>query len=148
MAETIEQLNAKVSGKVASSVKHFNSLITEYAKKAPMAMVVKLQRVLILEAMKRVILKTPVDTGKARGSWQIEIGRGIEGDVERIDKQGSQAQADAESIAGQLAGLDKFVLVTIFNNTPYILVLENGNSQQARKGIVRPTIRELRQIFP
>lgn len=145
MAESFEQLQSRINKSVVSGVAHFNKLIKEYAEKAPKAIVLKLQRVMILEAIKRLIQKTPVDTGHARGSWQTEQGSGTAFDISRPDKSGGNAQQEAGLVA---ARLDDFALVTIFNNAPYIVVLESGSSKQAPRGMLRLTIKELEQAFP
>lgn len=72
---------------------------------------------------------TPVDTGRARANWQVEIGSRPSGVIEADDKQGDatirKGQAELESERVPL-----FPLIFISNNLPYIRRLEEGWSSQ------------------
>ncbi len=100
------------------------------------------QKKLAFDMLSGVVKKTPVDTSRARGNWQLTIGNPAEGEVANADARGAQAViADGES------GLDSLPLfgeVWLTNNVPYIVYLEAGRSNQAPSGMVRLTIEELR----
>lgn len=92
-----------------------------------------------------VIEKTPVDTGRARGSWGLSLGSpgtyelpegnyGPDGGAQR-------ARAEQQNL-DQLTG-ENPQDVWIFNNLPYIEALENGHSQQAPLGMVAVTLAEV-----
>lgn len=82
---------------------------------------------------------TPVDTGRARGGWQVEIGKAPTGEG-APDKQGAGTIAAGSAKIGQVKGGD---VVYIVNNVPYIQVLEYGRddgspgSPQAPDGMLR-----------
>lgn len=85
-------------------------------------------RAISLRVLSGVVLRTPVDTGRARANWQVAIGAGRSGEVESEDKGGgSTITAGGQTIAGQ-KGFDQ---VALTNNLPYIGKLEDGSSKQA-----------------
>lgn len=93
---------------------------------------------------KRVIERTPVKTGRAKGNWQTDIGQPASGDVERNDTtpKGSISQEMISSltfVTQQAAVGDAVYMV---NNLPYIQKLEDGSSQQAPAGMVKVTRNE------
>lgn len=97
-----------------------------------------------LMIFERVILRTPVDTGRARANWQATVGQPAEGQLELFDPSGSGAVAGAQAAAlgWNLAAGSLFLA----NNLPYIEPLENGWSQQAPAGMVRLTLMEFQEL--
>lgn len=97
-----------------------------------------------LEMFSRVILRTPVDTGRLRGNWQASVGEQAEGELERLDPQGSEAQAEAARVVLG-AETDKALYLT--NNLPYARRIEyEGWSKQAPAGMVRVTAAEFEGV--
>lgn len=123
-------------------------------------------RKVAIEVFRGVILKTPVDTGRARGNWQVGA-KPAAGVVDKLDKAGQGAIGDAikELRPGVFRKGGELWLV---NNLPYIRHLEyglypnppavgsqkrgedaptvhtvNGYSKQAPRGMVRVTLREV-----
>jgi hypothetical protein len=105
------------------------------AKKADLVM-----RAFIFEAYSRLTLKTPVDTGRARGNWQIGNTPAEPGGTDETDPTGGKALAKALS----WRKYDDVVYIT--NGLAYIKRLENGWSQQAPQGMVRVTAQELKAL--
>jgi hypothetical protein len=93
-------------------------------------------RKIALDAFSEVILKTPVDTGRARGNWQVAIGSVPSGTVEIDDKEGT---ATIGAVQAQGMGLKIGDVIYLANNLPYIERLEEGSSKQAPAGMVRLT---------
>lgn len=82
----------------------------------------------------RIVLGTPVDTGRARGNWFPSVGTpSNQVNMNATDKSGASAIAAAQ---GVVAGLKLGDIVWFTNNLPYILPLENGHSGQAPQGMV------------
>lgn len=97
-------------------------------------------RRLSLELFRMVVLKTPVDTGRARANWQLAIGTMPEGVLELDDRSGTATiSAGAAAAAGVKAG----DVIYLANSLPYIRRLEYGWSQQAPNGMVRQSIAEI-----
>lgn len=90
-----------------------------------------------LQITEKVITRTPVDTGRARGNWNASINSADES----VDQGATQstAQGNAASTAGGLSLGDTFYLT---NGLPYISRLEYGYSGQAPSGMLRLTVDE------
>ena len=90
---------------------------------------------------RRIIMRTPVRTGMARGNWQTTIGYPATGTLERSDPGGARAAAELTSKTLQWRPTDggSFFFA---NNLPYIGRLENGSSKQSPAGMVAVTMAE------
>ncbi|WP_148716489.1 HK97 gp10 family phage protein [Chitinolyticbacter meiyuanensis] len=87
------------------------------------------------------IRKTPVDTGRARGNWQVGFTM-AQGATTREDKAGALAINDVMSLLKPgIFKQDNQVWLT--NNLPYILKLEYGSSKQSPQGMVRLSFEEM-----
>jgi hypothetical protein len=96
-------------------------------------------RKISLDMFKRVISKSPVDTGRFKGNWQVAIGSIPTGTLEVEDKAGTATIAKADAEALKLKAGDIIYLV---NNLPYSRPLEYGWSKQAPSGMVRLSVTE------
>lgn len=94
------------------------------------------------ELAERVVTRTPVDTGFARGSWYSAIGSASP-KAGAPDPSGGAALAAMSAIFLDIKGGEK---VYVLNNCQYIEALEYGHSKQAPQGMVRRTIQEAPQI--
>jgi hypothetical protein len=86
------------------------------------------QRRLALAFLNVVIPGTPVDTGRARGGWQVELDRVPRGESGVLDKTagGRFTRARASLRLGALQRNPRFTVVYVANNVPYIEVLDRG----------------------
>ena len=102
-----------------------------------------------IELFSAVIKQTPVDEGRARGSWQTTKNTPASGDVNR---KGSAAIAEAHFTVGKPG------LYYLTSNLPYMEKLEFGGygpgpkttggfSLQAPRGMVRINVKRLDQIL-
>lgn len=100
-------------------------------------------RKVALDLHRRVVLRTPVDTGRARGNWQIGVNTISRGETGATGgKRAVAADAGAAALSG-LADAKAGDRVFIVNSVPYIFRLEQGHSQkQAPQGMVAVTLRE------
>ena len=102
-----------------------------------------------LDLMNRIVLKTPVDTGRARGNWQLtqrspakDVVPEDSAKVSSSETPPSAILQEAEQTAsGSQMGDD----IWISNNLPYIETLEEGRSQQAPHGMVALSLVEAEQ---
>ena len=92
---------------------------------------------LSLQLLRLIVMGTPVDTGRARGNWQLAINSPQGGTTERTDKAGDAVLADANAA---LVAVKDFEAIWLSNNLPYILRLEEGSSSQAPEGFVAKAI--------
>lgn len=98
----------------------------------------------VIDLMSRVVNETPVDTGRAKGNWQVGVNQEPQGTVETTDKQGNAtvSKGTSEALRGSLGDV-----WYITNNLPYIGVLEAGSSAQAPKGFVRNAAKDADQML-
>lgn len=80
-----------------------------------------------------VVPATPVDTGRARGNWQVNVGSSIFSEIERLDQTGASTIAQGQ---GEIASRKSGQSVYIVNNVGYIGRLNEGYSAQAPAGFV------------
>ena len=95
-----------------------------------------------LDVDKGVVLQTPVDTGRARGGWNVGINNVNLSDTGE-DKSGAKTIAENEST---ITRADHSDAIFISNNVDYIEELEKGSSDQAPQGMVAKTLRRFPQI--
>lgn len=96
-----------------------------------------------LEALNRVVMRSPVDTGRFRANWNVSFGSPDLATTERKDKPGQETIAKGSAL---IDSLDRLNQVWISNNLPYANRLENGWSKQAPAGMVALTFAELSTI--
>jgi hypothetical protein len=104
----------------------------------------KLVRAFALKCAGKIIKRTPVDTGRARGNWNVSVGEadGSTNDAAK-DKTGVKTIMSARgALRGAVYGDD----VWIANGLPYIGRLEKGWSKQAPGGMVRLVAAELQPL--
>lgn len=101
---------------------------------------VKLCKKIALEVFVKVVEKTPVDTGLARGSWMIGIN-------EIPDDPGYNEDNIRQNPIVETAKLQKTIdadtVITITNHQPYILQLETGTSKKAPSGMIVVSLAEV-----
>lgn len=104
---------------------------------------IKLQaKAVMLETFSRVVLRTPVLTGRLRGSWQISI-NSEPGENQGEDKQGGVVLS---FVRGKLDSFDLGDMVYFYNYQPYARRIEYGYSKKAPRGMVRVTLGEMNAI--
>ena len=108
-------------------------------------------RGVVLELGTRIVQRSPVDTGKFRGNWQLTVGGPDIRTNEPFDKQelGSSPSAGTfDRWKGEIGAATIGSTFYITNSLPYARRLEyEGWSQQAPAGMVRVTVAEYGQII-
>lgn len=99
----------------------------------------------ILELFARIVERTPVDTGRARGNWQIDLDAKSGASLLATDKSGRETIARAMAKLDKLDKNSRVVLIT--NNLAYIKALEYGHSRQAPSGMIRISVAEFKGIL-
>ena len=121
----------------------FSKQIAAFNEKAK-SRATKVTRGIALDLFSRIILRTPVDTGRLRGNWFVSIEEPIKNTTEGFDKSGASALTSALSTVNKMKLGQKIYLT---NNLPYASAIENGHSQgQAPQGMVKVTINEFKRI--
>jgi hypothetical protein len=84
-----------------------------------------------------VIIATPVDTGRARNNWQVDLGQAPTSELEPEDRSGQAAiSRNNETIQARQPGQD----IYISNNVQYIQRLNDGWSAQAPENFVEKAV--------
>lgn len=104
----------------------------------------ELARKVMIDLDQRVVLKTPVDTGRARSNWLIGLGNPERSSRLSVDQSGGATIIEnTREILQSKPGQD----IWLSNNLPYIQELETGSSRQAPQGMVSTSIRETARVF-
>jgi hypothetical protein len=97
-----------------------------------------------LELFRRIVLKTPVDTGRLRANWQAASKVYVNGTVDAEDPGGDRTVA---AIVAAVEAGELLAPLTLVNNLPYARRIEYDSwSRQAPAGMVRTSIAELQGI--
>lgn len=113
--------------------------LSEFAKKAEGNASLVVRKVAV-DILSRVVQRSPVDTGRFRGNWQLSTGQPSSRVTTIDDKAGSSTIANGERV---LASFEVGPDIFIVNNLPYGPRLEyEGWSKQAPAGMVRITVAE------
>ena len=118
-----------------------NALLDEQAARAD-----QLFRALALEALRRLMKRTPVDTGRARNNWMI----GVDAPVMTNIPEGNYAKSGQMAIQGGMetaAKLKVGQVAWITNALPYIPALNEGHSSQMPAGWIELVMAELDVIM-
>lgn len=104
-------------------------------------------KLVALEALNRITLKTPVLSGRARGNWTVTFGFDNSPPTDETDKSGARTiSKGAAKISEYSFGQDSQIVIS--NNLPYINRLEHGYSKiKAPAGMIAVTIAELNVGF-
>ena len=102
----------------------------------------KERRAIAQEVLTSVVMATPVDTGRARGNWQVSANTPKRNEIDRKSPNWSTVVAQEMQNVGKLGDS-----IHITNNRPYIERLEYGYSKQAPEGMVRKTLARVRALI-
>ena len=99
-----------------------------------------------IAADQTAVLKTPVDTGRARSNWLVSVGA-PRFEVPNAGPGGKDAKAEAtnkalehgrQQVLGYQLGQGG---IFITNSVPYVGLLDAGSSEQAPKGMTADALR-------
>ena len=99
-------------------------------------------RKVMLETFRGVVMKTAVDTGRARANWTVGYNGPSNTVTDTEDKSGGATIGKIAS-AVQTVRVDDSMNVWLTNALPYIQQLELGSSKQSPAGMVRITLTEI-----
>lgn len=119
---------------MSSNIVQFRADLRKFAK-AIDASVEQVMRIIVLEAFARIVMRSPVDTGRFRSSWTIQ--ESFPNTVVKPDAKYPPPSPPSFALSGP------FTIVWINNSLPYAERLEFGYSKQAPAGMVRLTAAEM-----
>lgn len=96
-----------------------------------------------LDLYGRLVRRTPVDEGTARGNWQVQINTPPGGTLNVKDPSGGTTISTGNGEIGKAKLGDSIFLI---NNLDYIQALEDGHSDQRPSGFVKITVAEYQSI--
>lgn len=119
----------------------FAANISYFVKKTKIKGVLVMKKI-AFDGLRGVVLKSPVDTGRFRGNWQVSINTvDLTVDPKKFDKAGPGTLAAGQNKMNAVKWEDT---IYISNNVPYAGPLEYGHSKQAPRGMLRLTFLELK----
>ena len=118
----------------------FDSDIRRFSKTTGVA-IDKAVRKIAFDAFAMVTKKTPVDTGRAKGNWNISAGSVNKSINETATSTGQGRPATNPMNVKKGDGVKP---IYITNSLDYIQNLEDGTSQKAPNGMVAITVNEIR----
>lgn len=144
------------------SLKAFDVDLKKFADKLGIAIQIVMIRI-TLDLFRRITKRTPVDTGRARASWDVKqgtpssfvpperkksvagkgktrLGTGLGG--EKLGT-GALSGGKAKDVSSEIADIDGTKVVFITTNLDYMVYLEQGSSKQAPAGMVLLSIAEI-----
>lgn len=95
-----------------------------------------------IELLGRIVRATPVDTGRARGNWNVSIGR--EDPTTNDERRAAEALEEGNRVINEVKLGTRGDRVFITNGLPYIGPLNDGHSKQAPKGYLQRIVRDMR----
>lgn len=120
----------------------FDADIEQFAKVVDIAPRVVMRRI-VLDAHTRITKRTPVDTGRARASWDVKNGAPSNFippiTVGKVDP----ASANGKDISKEIASITGTMPVYITTAIDYMKYLEDGSSKQSPAGMVRISMAEI-----
>lgn len=120
---------------MANDLRSFNVNIDDWASKIKLAPGTVVKRV-GFDLFGRIVRKTPVDTGRARASWNISVN-----EADRSVQPEGQPSYQEPKIGALVVRPGDSIVIS--NNLPYITALEDAHSQQAPAGMVALSIEEV-----
>jgi hypothetical protein len=123
---------------MASNVSSFSASLGRFARATIPEQLHRFHRALVLEALKRIILASPVDTGRFRANWQVSHGTPATGEVavgeDRELTAATAAQIALDQGIVEVQAIRPGEVTFIVNNVPYAVPLAEGHSPQAPPG--------------
>ncbi len=137
----VSKIEVEVSQRrVYDDVERFNAALLTTASKLLPELLIEFQKQIVLQVLVGVVNRTPVDTGRARGNWQVSVSTASTSILESRDVVGRETVQKGQD---KLASLGFAEIVWISNNLDYVVFLEAGSSNQAPKGMVAITLQEI-----
>lgn len=122
----------------------FSIDIARFAEKAN-GNIEQVARQAVVLAAQGLVMRTPVDTGRARGNWVLGVGAINYEVVDTRTDRGGGATQGAIAAAMLTVRIVSVPYLYVTNSLPYIQRLEDGWSQQTPAGMVKATLAELPQ---
>ena len=124
-----------------ANAKHFSIDLTRWGVSLEKEQAPKFIRKIALELLKKVTMKSPVDTGRFRANWMVGIGGADETTTENTVNDAMMRGSIV------LTGYKTLKQIHISNNLSYAAALEHGRSMQAPLGVAEISVEEIEAHF-
>jgi hypothetical protein len=125
-------------------VNQFNLSLRNFAAVDVPKKIQEIHQKVAMEALKSLVMKTRVKTGRARGNWQVENDNRPAAALLTTDKDG---QPTIQRGLTTIAQARPFSVTYITNNVRYIVFLEDGRGSFAGDHMMARTIEEAKRMF-
>jgi len=125
-------------------VNQFNLSLRNFAAVDVPKKIQEIHQKVAMEALKSLVMKTRVKTGRARGNWQVENDNRPAAALLTTDKDG---QPTIQRGLTTIAQARPFSVTYITNNVVYIVFLEDGRGTFAGDHMMARTIEEAKRMF-
>lgn len=98
------------------------------------------------QALRGVVRRSPVDTGRFRGNWQVVNDPAAAKPTAALDKDGSATIAAGDAAIAAAVAADPHGRICIANPLRYAGMIEYGSSKQAPLGVVEITAAEVELV--
>jgi hypothetical protein len=125
---------------MGTNVKAFNKTVNKIVHDFTVEKALAFQRLVAVELFRRIVFRTPVDTGRLRGNWQMTVNYSPD-EIKEPDKS---FEAVTNRGISSLATLPPGSTVFITNNLDYAYYLEyTRRSKKSPEGMVEISIAEI-----
>lgn len=124
-----------------ANAKHFSIDLTRWGVSLEKEQAPKFIRKIALELLRKVTMKSPVDTGRFRANWMVGIGGA---DETTTDSTVNDAMMRGAIILSAYRDLKQ---IHLSNNLSYAAALEHGRSMQAPLGVAEISVEEIEAHF-
>lgn len=124
-----------------ANAKHFSIDLTRWGVSLEKEQAPKFIRKIALDLLRKVTMKSPVDTGRFRANWMVGIGGA---DETTTDSTVNDAMMRGAIILSAYRDLKQ---IHLSNNLSYAAALEHGNSMQAPLGVAEISVEEIEAHF-
>lgn len=125
----------------------FSRQLRNFADQTVPEEVTKLHRTVALDLLRRVTLKSPVDSGRFRAGWAVSLSQP---DPRPVSASGAPILGADQVISNALSELEQlrpYSICWVHNSLPYATAIENGHSGQAPNGVLAISVAEVEAGF-
>ena len=131
---------------MSSNIREFELGLDLFGKKDVPKAVGDFRDAVSLDALRGVVLLTPVKSGRLRGNWQTTVGVPAEGNIEVTDKSGGPTIAKGAAVIGS-AKKRPFEAIWLHNGVEYSEFVNDGTPLVPAVHMVEQTVNRLRRRF-
>lgn len=131
---------------MADNLREFELALSRFTDERTPEAIGQFRDAVALEALRGVVLLTPVDTGRLRGNWQTTVGAPATGHTpDKLDPSGGETINAGASVIDSAE--DPFQPLWLHNGVPYSEYVNDGTEKTTAVHMVEQTVERLRRRF-